>query len=1081
MKTYIRNVYFTLAWLAFATFNSQLSTAHAQGTAFTYQGRLNSGGSPATGSYDIAFTLYTTNTSGVAIAGPVTNTAVTVTNGLFTTTVDFGNAYTGTSNWLAIAVSTNAANSFTTLVPRQQLTPVPYAIYSANAGSAVTAITANSAGSANSVSAANITGTISSSQLSGSYSGPVNFLNGGNNFGGNGSGLTNISLSGVGPAGTFTLLPFYFGPPINIPLNAYAYAVQLLDVNGDGLPDLILNCEGSLGFGLFEVYTNAGGGSFILASTNLDGNGQIYSIAAGDFNGDGKIDLAVGDSTGVTVYQGFGDGTFTPVLTNTLVSGIYYRYVSVADINGDGHPDIVVGNGNENPGYLNTLLNFGAGGFVFTLAQSITINDDINALTTRDVNGDGQPDIIYAGLYNAVTVYTNRSGVFTLASTNKIGNQAVGVVVGDVNGDGRPDLISVNAYNNNLTIFTNAGGGIFNSNQSISVGHSPTSAVVVTNSAGLVTYLGVANAADGTVGVLANDGHGNFNSVGLANVGQFEEFSAPVQALATADVNGDGKPDFVAATGYNEDVTELLGYPQVLAMQNPVSLTNAENVIDGYFTGNGSALSNLNASQITSGTLSLSQLPVGVPLLSSNQTFTGQNIFSANNNYFYGNFEGSATISSFFGRAGGLTGLNASQLTFGTIPLAAIPTPTVVTNSAGGVTLSGTFSGNGVGLTNVWQTTGNTGTTAGVNYLGTADNQPLELHVDGGRALRIEPTSSGTGVPNIIGGYSGNLEDNGSQGVTIGGGGASGYVNHVSASLGTITGGSGNTINTNGNDSTIGGGRQNTVDLDAWGAVIGGGHGNWIQADNNGGGGLGNSSYSTISGGFGNVVGTNAINATIGGGGINTNSGNYATIPGGYENLASGNYGFAAGDNAEATNNGAFVWSDSSGTLTKSFTNNQFMARASGGVVFLTGTAASPASYATGSAGVALLPNATAWTTVSDRNAKKNFTPVNTEAVLDKLAAIPIQQWNYKWESDKDVPNIGPMAQDFKKAFYPGRDDRGITTLEFDGVELAAIQGLNQKLNEKDAEIQTLKQQNDSLAQRLTDLEATVKQLAPQK
>jgi len=79
------------------------------------------------------------------------------------------------------------------------------------------------------------------------------------------------------------------------------------------------------------------------------------------------------------------------------------------------------------------------------------------------------------------------------------------------------------------------------------------------------------------------------------------------------------------------------------------------------------------------------------------------------------------------------------------------------------------------------------------------------------------------------------------------------------------------------------------------------------------------------------------------------------------------------------------------------------------------------------------------------------------------------------------VPNIGPMAQDFKKAFYPGRDDRGITTLEFDGVELAAIQGLNQKLNEKDAEIQTLKQQNDSLAQRLTDLEATVKQLAPQK
>ena len=340
MKTYIRNVYFTLAWLAFATFNSQLSTAHAQGTAFTYQGRLNSGGSPASGSYNLVFTLYTTNTTGSAFAGPVTNTAVAVTNGLFTTTIDFGGGvFLGSSNWLEIAVSTNGANSFTTLVPRQQLTPTPYAIYSANAGSAVTAITANSAatattattaGSANSVSAANITGTISSSQLNGTYSGPVNFLNGGNNFGGNGGGLTNISLSGVGPAGTFTVLPFYFGPPITIPLtNLDSYTVQLLDVNGDGLQDLIVNCgqAGSPGnfYGLFNVYTNAGGGNFILASTNVDNNGAVYSLGAGDLNGDGKIDLVAGDFNGVTVYQGFGNGTFSPVLTNTLVVGSYFR------------------------------------------------------------------------------------------------------------------------------------------------------------------------------------------------------------------------------------------------------------------------------------------------------------------------------------------------------------------------------------------------------------------------------------------------------------------------------------------------------------------------------------------------------------------------------------------------------------------------------------------------------------------------------------------------------------------------------------------------------------------------------------
>src|SRR6516225_512929 len=97
------------------------NSASAQGTGFTYQGRLNDGGSPANGSYDIAFSLYATNAEGVAFAGPVTNAAVGVTNGLFTTTVDFGNVFTGASNWLAMAVSTNAANAFSTVSPRQQL------------------------------------------------------------------------------------------------------------------------------------------------------------------------------------------------------------------------------------------------------------------------------------------------------------------------------------------------------------------------------------------------------------------------------------------------------------------------------------------------------------------------------------------------------------------------------------------------------------------------------------------------------------------------------------------------------------------------------------------------------------------------------------------------------------------------------------------------------------------------------------------------------------------------------------------------------------------------------------------------
>jgi len=166
----LQRLFITLVMLS--TLNSQLSTLHAQGTAFTYQGRLNNGGGAANGSYDLTFTLFATNTSGIAIAGPVTNTAVGVTNGLFTTLVDFGlGAFIGTSNWLEIAVSTNAANNFTTLAPRQQLTPVPYAITAANVSGTISAAQLPAAVVTNGASGVSFSGT----------------------FTGNGTGLTTVT------------------------------------------------------------------------------------------------------------------------------------------------------------------------------------------------------------------------------------------------------------------------------------------------------------------------------------------------------------------------------------------------------------------------------------------------------------------------------------------------------------------------------------------------------------------------------------------------------------------------------------------------------------------------------------------------------------------------------------------------------------------------------------------------------------------------------------------------------------------------------------------------------------------------
>ena len=137
-----------LAALLLSTLGPQLPTLFAQGTAFTYQGRLNDGGTGANGSYDFQFTIYdSTNVPGNIVGAPITSTAIAVNNGLFTVSLDFGdNVFSGDPRWLEIAARPNGAGAFTRLAPRQQMSAAPYAL----AARAVTG----------SVAASQLTGTI---------------------------------------------------------------------------------------------------------------------------------------------------------------------------------------------------------------------------------------------------------------------------------------------------------------------------------------------------------------------------------------------------------------------------------------------------------------------------------------------------------------------------------------------------------------------------------------------------------------------------------------------------------------------------------------------------------------------------------------------------------------------------------------------------------------------------------------------------------------------------------------------------------------------------------------------------------
>jgi len=179
-----------LSFILFAGLLIHGGNAFAQGTAFTYQGRLNVGGSAANGSYDLRFAVYDGDADGNQLGVALTNSAVAVSNGLFTTTLDFGSGtFNASSRWLEIAARTNSGASFTTLSPRQFLAPAPTAIFAATAGSASI-----------------FTGTLPPGGLSGAYGSPVLFTNSANtfngNFVGNGAGLVNVA--GTIPAQTIT-------------------------------------------------------------------------------------------------------------------------------------------------------------------------------------------------------------------------------------------------------------------------------------------------------------------------------------------------------------------------------------------------------------------------------------------------------------------------------------------------------------------------------------------------------------------------------------------------------------------------------------------------------------------------------------------------------------------------------------------------------------------------------------------------------------------------------------------------------------------------------------------------------------
>src|SRR5258708_2032797 len=278
------------------------------------------------------------------------------------------------------------------------------------------------------------------------------------------------------------------------------------------------------------------------------------SIAVGDFNGDGKLDIVTGDTAdgAVAVLLAVGNGTFKPA-RNYLVDSSPVA-VKVADFNSDGHLDLAVATG------LDIFILLGNGDGTFRIGGPYGLTSSPNYIAVGDVNGDGKLDIALSSdnTFQVGVILGNGDGTF---QAMKPVSGAIGpVALGDFNGDGKLDLAIVNdGYNEGslkLWTFPGNGDGTFGTPMTstfLQNGINPTSLLVgdFNNDGNLDVVMG--SLSSGSVAIVFADGTGS--------IGGFSYFAtgSGASSIADADVNGDGNLDLIVGNSGDEDIAVLIG------------------------------------------------------------------------------------------------------------------------------------------------------------------------------------------------------------------------------------------------------------------------------------------------------------------------------------------------------------------------------------------------------------------------------------------------------------------------------------------------------------------------------------------
>ena len=376
-------------------------------------------------------------------------------------------------------------------------------------------------------------------------------------------------------AGPFTTRALAVEPPLTfVPAAGSPFATggtqvvntAVADFNGDGKQDLAADNQTQNNV---SVLLGDGNGGFTSAPGSpfaVGGSCPVW-VAAGDFNGDGKPDLATANacSNDVSVLLGGGQGGFTSAPGSPFPThGSNASFIAVADINGDGNQDLVVSSSLSVD--VSVLLGDGNGGFTSASGSPFPMPGvreySTNTTAVGDFNHDGYADVAVSDTFahNVSVLLGDSAGRLTNAPGSPYGMgtaEPTYVSAGDLNGDGKPDLAVATEIGSPIVLLGDGAGGFVQASQSPIPAAAGNGVAIADYNGDGKPDLAIGDGGGG-VNVLLGDGSGGFS---LASGSPFPTAGNCSYYLTAGNINGDGRPDLSVANACSNNVSVLLNEP----------------------------------------------------------------------------------------------------------------------------------------------------------------------------------------------------------------------------------------------------------------------------------------------------------------------------------------------------------------------------------------------------------------------------------------------------------------------------------------------------------------------------------------